>query len=272
MLHAWKSSTLLKAANEFFELHDYRKRAPANAEQKFMQVVKGKIDYIGMVRGRESRAHLKLLSRYASLNPNYKWPEDLPPRELDLKVLETAIFAVETPHSQGTAFNLSGVGLITCAHVVEGQQQLSVRRQGDIGSFAAHVIHFDKDRDLALLGFATRFLHALPKFEISKEPAEKLDQIVLMGYPTAGPALSSSIDQGAVTGTYIRFGQARHSISCTIYQGNSGGPVLDRNYRLIGVAANGISKKDSKAAELMGVIPISILSDFLTQVPSSAPS
>ena len=105
----------------------------------------------------------------------------------------------------------------------------------------------------------------LPHFELATVPAEQEDQIVLMGYPNNGVAVSSSIEKGAVTGHYTRFGQARHLITCTIYQGNSGGPLLDRNFRLVGIAANGIAKEEPKPANLHGVIPISVLADFLQQ-------
>ena len=221
-----------------------------------------------MVRGHESRAHLSLLEKYASLNTSYKWPSTLPPRELKLDVLETAVFAIEGESSQGTAFNLSSIGLITCAHVVMGQKELRVGRQGMPDKYQVHVVCMDEDRDLALLAFAKPSSVQIPRFEMAAEAAKKEDQVVLMGYPTIGPAISSSIEKGALTGNYVRFGQPRHSISCTIYQGNSGGPVLDRNYRLIGIASNGKSKLDKKGDELYGVIPSSILADFLAHIPT----
>jgi V8-like Glu-specific endopeptidase len=96
------------------------------------------------------------------------------------------------------------------------------------------------------------------------------DQIVLLGYPTVGPAVSYIIERGAVTREYTRFGQHRYSVSCTILHGNSGGPILDRNYRLIGIAANGKSRLAKKGDELYGVIPVASLEALRSKCAPSA--
>jgi RNA-directed DNA polymerase len=266
MLHAWGRFGLNAAAVHFFQSHDYKERSPdvLSSGSLFKKIVKGKLDYLGMVRGHDSRAHLSLLEKYATLSPEYTWPSSLPPRELKISVLETAVFAVEGPTSQGTGFVFSDKGLITCAHVVAKQAQLTMHRQGDTQKYPVSVVYIDEDRDLALLAFSGVKPANSSIFEMASVHARKEDQIVLMGYPTTGPAVSSLIEKGAVTALYTRFGQARLSVSCTIFKGNSGGPVLDRNFRLIGVAANGPSKLDPKGTELSGVIPISVLADFLT--------
>jgi S1-C subfamily serine protease len=153
--------------------------------------------------------------------------------------------------------------------VIAKQPHLKVQRHGSPETFPVAIVHVDEDRDLALLKFVDAHPADLPKFEVAAESAKREDQVVLLGYPNNGPAISSSIEKGAVTGHYVRFGQPRHSISCTIYKGNSGGPVLDRNFRLIGVAANGKSKLDPIGSELFGVIPTSVLADFLEGVPKA---
>jgi RNA-directed DNA polymerase len=269
MLHAWDKFGVDDAAAHFFQKFDYKERSPkgTDAAGLFKKIVKGRIDYLGMVRGRESRTHLSLLEKFASLQPNFVWPPTLPPREVKLNVLERAVFAIEGLESQGTAFNLRNVGIITCAHVVAGKGPYCVQRYGQADEFPVTIAHVDEDRDLALLQFDGQLPDPLPQFELATVGAEKEDQIVLMGYPNNGVAVSSSIERGAVSGHYVRFGQARHLVTCTIYQGNSGGPLLDRNYRLVGIAANGISKEEEKPAQLHGVIPISVLADFLNSVP-----
>ena len=265
MLHAWEKFGTESAADEFFAKHDYQERKPkvGQGSRLFRQVVKGRIDFIGSVRGRDSRAHLSLLGKYASLNPAYKWPTSLPPREIKLNILEMGVFAVECESSQGTAFSCAGYGLVTCAHVVSGKGQLTVRQQGAVAQHAVKIVAADPDRDLALLCFASDAPPSTPKFDLALVEARKEDQVVLMGYPTAGPGLSSSLDRGAVTGAYTRFGQPRLSISCQILQGNSGGPVLDRNYTVVGVAANGKARVDKIGNQLYGVIPTATLLQFL---------
>jgi RNA-directed DNA polymerase len=79
MMHAWEKFGIDAAADHFFKSHDYKQRTPTHPRELFTRIVKGKIDYLGMVRGRESRAHLSFLEKFASLNPQYKWPSKLPP-------------------------------------------------------------------------------------------------------------------------------------------------------------------------------------------------
>ena len=270
MLHAWGKFGVNEAAAHFFEKFDYKERSPqgTGAAVLFKKSVKGRIDYLGMVRGRESRTHLSLLEKYATLQPDYVWRSTLP-RELKLSVLERAVFAVEGDESQGTAFNLGTLGLITCAHVVAAEGPYYVQRYGQPDEFPVMIVHRDKARDLALLKFEAQLPDPLPQFELSAIADEKEDQIILMGYPNNGIAVSSSIERGAVTRYFTRFGQSQHLITCTIYQGNSGGPLLVRNFRLVGIAANGIPKEEEKPANLHGVIPISVLADFLNSIPKS---
>jgi RNA-directed DNA polymerase len=60
MLFAWGKFGVHAAAEHFFKSHDFKARQPDSsaAPAVFVKVVKGKIDYLGMVRGHESRAHL----------------------------------------------------------------------------------------------------------------------------------------------------------------------------------------------------------------------
>jgi S1-C subfamily serine protease len=270
MLFVWQKFGPKAAADHFFADHDFKHRVPSEKIEMYGRVVKGKIDYIGMVRGKDSRAHLKLLSKYAALNAAYKWPKQLPPRELDLSVLQEGLYAIETEDRQGTAFRLRGFGLITCAHVVVDQQEMVVKRHGGDPGKRVSVQCLDEDLDLAILRYDNQGDDAGPEFDASLGSVAREDQIVLLGYPTVGPAVSYIIERGAVTGEYTRFGQHRYSVSCTILHGNSGGPILDRNYRLIGIAANGKSRLAKKGDELYGVIPVASLEALRSKCAPSA--
>lgn len=259
MLFAWKKFGIDNAACDFFKKYDYQERSPEQPRQLFQKVVKGKIDFIGSVRGRDSRSHLALLQKYADLDHGYKWPADLPPRELSLNALQTAVFAIRSSCAQGTAFSIGKKMLITCAHVVNGQCDLHVVRQDEYKEFAVEVVHVDPDRDLAIVRFQDKVPPQMAELSLHLDAVETLDQITLLGYPTSGPSVSCRVENGAIAGYYTRFGQTRYEVTCTIYQGNSGGPVLDRSYRVIGVAANGKAKLASKDGELNGVIPAATL-------------
>ena len=147
---------------------------------------------------------------------------------------------------------------MTCAHVVHDNKGLVVYRPGDLKKLPVSIRKSDLDTDLAIVDFVDA-PPVMPTFTQSKEEPKEEDQVVLLGHPYVGPGGTGIIDRGAVKGHYSRFGQPRIMISCEIAAGNSGGPVLDRKLRVIGVAANGNERIGIRGAELYGVIPISQL-------------
>lgn len=69
MLHAWRKHGLC-AAQEHWETKYYKKhRAPWHTPPRFEQVLKGKIEYLGMVRGQDSMAYQKFLDQLGELDP-----------------------------------------------------------------------------------------------------------------------------------------------------------------------------------------------------------
>ncbi|MDA0244706.1 MAG: reverse transcriptase domain-containing protein [Chloroflexi bacterium] len=68
MLHAWEKFGYQSAENEYRSLYSYRnKDKPYKSLPMFQKIVKGKIEFIGMVRGREDRIFIKLNNKAAQL-------------------------------------------------------------------------------------------------------------------------------------------------------------------------------------------------------------
>jgi RNA-directed DNA polymerase len=266
MLHAWRKFDLKLAGEHFFTKYDYRNRLEMPREV-FRQVVKGKIDFIGMVKGRTNLTYISLLKQYSQLYPAYKFPPELYAFEANLAEMRKGVFVLEGDDTQGTGFVVKGLGIVTCNHVLS--DNLEAYRPGDTQRFPVIVKYFDNDRDVAVLEFA----HDAPKapefYESAREPKE-LDQVVLLGYPNHVPGATGILYQGKVIGQSTRFGQPRFLISCEITQGSSGGPVLDSDYRVIGIAANGKEKLGKRGDDLYGVIPIKVLREFLASIKSSS--
>lgn len=78
LLHAWERYGVDAAAKEFFAKHDRKRRSGGSAEL-LKKVVRGKITFVGRVRGKDDPIYLKLLIAFAKLNPEYKIeiPEDV---------------------------------------------------------------------------------------------------------------------------------------------------------------------------------------------------
>lgn len=76
MLHAWEKFGLEAAQEEFSKRYDYDKknRSKWKGTPSFKQVVKGKIEFLGMVRGKSDYIYLRLCGQLKALAPELvKW-------------------------------------------------------------------------------------------------------------------------------------------------------------------------------------------------------
>ncbi len=69
MLHAWEKHGLDNAQTEFWAKHDDKWRNSSSSKPSFKRVVKGKIAYLGMVRGKFDDIYLKFLTQLQKLAP-----------------------------------------------------------------------------------------------------------------------------------------------------------------------------------------------------------
>ena len=140
--------------------------------------------------------------------------------------------------SSGTAFAVSSNLLITNSHVIGDADSVSVFIDGE--DVMADVIRNEKDADLAILRIESRELPYA--FDLSNE-IEKGEHISVLGYPI--PSLMGEeckYTEGIVNSlSGLDDTVLRMQISAEIQPGNSGGPVLDENYNVIGVATEKLS-------------------------------
>ncbi len=140
----------------------------------------------------------------------------------------------------GTGFAVSAEGhVVTNDHVVRGCRSVRVRRLDESLS-PAKVVATSRADDLALLKIDRA--DAVAPFRSGREVRQG-DQVVAFGFPLSGTLASSgNLTLGNITalaglGNDVRFLQ----ISAPIQPGNSGGPLLDMNGRIIGVTTASIS-------------------------------
>lgn len=72
MLHAWRKFGLDAAQRAFDESWDKKDRNPNKSSPKFAAVVRGKIDFIGAVRGAHDPIHVRLLRQCCELDPSQR--------------------------------------------------------------------------------------------------------------------------------------------------------------------------------------------------------
>jgi putative serine protease PepD len=161
------------------------------------------------------------------------------------RIVQQSVFTVEAARGQGSAFVLaSGEGsatLITNYHVVAGSGQVRLRRDGL--RLIGQVVRVDQDTDLAAIE-VDRNLPALSRASV--RPAVG-DPVVSVGSPLG---LGGTVTTGVVSA--LRPGQLQ--FSAPVSPGNSGGPLVDRAGRVIGVT---VAKYVAEGAEgLSFAIPV----------------
>jgi S1-C subfamily serine protease len=175
------------------------------------------------------------------------------------QALLPSVFRIDVPEGSATAFAIAkpsggGTDMLTNYHVVAGLWAVGKRDatiEHDNQRFTVHVTRVDVENDLALLHTDAKF----PVVAAAPKQVQPGSPVVLIGAPLG---LAQSVTSGVVSAvrddipgdagkTYIQFDAA-------INFGNSGGPVVNAQKQVVGVAA-------AKATGSEGIglaIPISV--------------
>ena len=146
--------------------------------------------------------------------------------------------------SSGSGFFINNKGyFITNNHVVKGCKQSKITFKEE--SVDADVIATDQTLDLALLKAKVKPRNYL---NLSDDPPEKLQKIYVAGYPF-GKGLSDDLKltQGIIS-SVKGYGNNSNQIQidAAINSGNSGGPIVDEDGDLVGVAVSGLNKSQAE--------------------------
>jgi hypothetical protein len=181
----------------------------------------------------------------------------------------TALVEVKARGGYGSAFCIHPSGLfLTNEHVAQGDITVilnpSLKTEK---SYPARVVRSDKELDLALLRVeGVKDLSALTLG--SDENLEELMELVAFGFPF-GPALAPgrreypavSVNVGSITSLRRKEGNLyRIQLDAALNPGNSGGPVLDKNGKVVGVVVAGVQGSGVNFA-----IPVSTVARFVAR-------
>lgn len=187
------------------------------------------------------------------------------------KLGKAATVYIENGRGSGSGFCVHAAGLfVTNAHVVAGAEVVTVVIDPDLKTqkvVKAHVLRADKELDLALL--RADDVKDMPTLSLgSVDKIAETMQVVAFGFPfgklldsdtNAYPAIS--INVGSVTALREKAGALhRIQVDAVLNPGNSGGPVLGPDGKVIGVVVAGV-----RGAGVNFVIPVSHLSAFLAK-------
>ncbi|AMO59238.1 trypsin-like serine protease with C-terminal PDZ domain [Mycolicibacterium phlei] len=138
---------------------------------------------------------------------------------------------------EGTGFVAAPNRVMSNAHVVAGSESVTVDIDGQ--TYDAYVVSYDPQADISILDVPD--LPAAP-LQFAETPATTGTDAVVMGFPGGGnfvatPARVREIIELSGPDIY-RTGTVErevYTIRGTVRQGNSGGPMIDREGRVLGV-------------------------------------
>lgn len=166
--------------------------------------------------------------------------DSVTPSAMDAAKLSTVKIegASGTQGREGSGFVYAARHVMTNAHVVAGIDHPTVRVGGVGPSYAARVVLFDPDRDVAVL-YVPDLRAPVLRFDDS---AQRGDAAVVAGYPEDGDltlraaTVANKIEATGQdiynTGTVTR---DIYSVRSTVLPGNSGGPLLTTDGEVYGV-------------------------------------
>ena len=133
----------------------------------------------------------------------------------------------------GSGFVISADGLVaTNYHVIEGGDRISVETSTGESFSRVSVVDADQRRDIAVLRLPTRGLSALDFAAL--ESVEVADNVYAMGNPLG---LEATFSSGIVSADRIVDGVQVFQITAPISSGSSGGPVVNKEGEVIGIAS-----------------------------------
>lgn len=145
------------------------------------------------------------------------------------------------PASSGTGFFISDNGkLVTNYHVIEGCTE--IKTYFNKNTYKAKILAIDKMNDLSILKINQ---NNDVYFYLAKNDPELLDDIIIAGFPL-GKNVSSEIktSKGSIT-ALAGFGDnySEFQTDAALNSGNSGGPIMNEEGEIVGVAVAAYGKK-----------------------------
>jgi S1-C subfamily serine protease len=198
----------------------------------------GKIEWLRNIKGQSDpvfRSMAERFNRCFSDRVIKIEPTKVEIRDRSVWVIED----FEGGFSQGSAFFLKGVGLVTAAHCVEGVDDFVVYHPTKPSNkFNVEVAKRCDSRDLAILA------HHIPDNEYyqmdrSNNVVSIGDEVTAVGYPSYGPGDKINVRSGTVSSLPIKSAVQMIEVTQKLAQGMSGGPVIDGDHAVVGVVHKG---------------------------------
>lgn len=218
--------------------------------------LRGKISFLTHIKGQSDPVVRSITLRFNKCVPMHPIKVTPTPAE----ILYRAVWIVDHPKQQGTAFFLKGVGLVTAAHCVDGVDEVEVLHPSKhANTFKATVRKRHEHRDLAILDHQ---IPAIEYYELSPvlQAIATGDPMTAIGYPGWAPGDSLNVRPGFVSTLTVKSAVQLIEVTQKLTQGMSGGPLLNANNAVAGIIHKGGPHEGRDFA-----VHITVLEDWLKE-------
>lgn len=143
------------------------------------------------------------------------------------------VIQIATPYSTGTGFFLSDFGyIVTNEHVVRDNKEVVIDGEG-IEKQLVNIVYIDQKYDLAFLEAPET--HSMPQTSLrdSENQVVEGEEIIAVGHPFG---LQYTVTKGIISNTIHEVSGVNYlQHDAALNPGNSGGPLISKNGKIVGV-------------------------------------
>lgn len=173
--------------------------------------------------------------------------------------LRNAVFKINTAQGSGSGFYLEEYDVVvTNFHVIEGFKKVAIENQSK-DRFVADVVFGNPETDIAFLKADRSIFKSGVSFN-DVIPVQNRDKVWVIGFPFGMPYTET---EGIISNSnQLMEGRYFIQIDAAVNPGNSGGPVVDKDGKLLGVT----TAKFSNAENMGFAIPASMVMEELASL------